>query len=980
MPHPRIRLTSRHLVTISLACAILGWGAIKIVEAWWYRAAVSRADAALAARHYDEARLRLAALAARWPGRAEVYYRLGRCEAALGYFDAALAAWGRVPHDSPQGLQAALDRARLALEHGRLAVAEQSLAPVLRDRGKPGEQASRLADQIDLYTGRRDAIGRRLERRWPTSSDQAGLLRLHWQLDSQPSPALALGETLDRMAREAPQDDRVWLGRARLASESGHHDEADTLLKKCEVSRPDDPDVLRARLNWALDAARPDEAGRAAIRLPAAQIPPAEVASVIVRLAAMRGDTLAEREALERRVELEPGDMAAWDRLAELAVCDGSAGLAAGYRRRKAEINRARDEYGTLMSRPTFGGPPREAELARLAEAIGRRFEAAGWWSIRARRNADDRTALFESERLARPQSPVAVTIANRSLADLIPASLLAARPGGTGGVAPRRITPVFRDDARKAGLHFVYENDPTPLCRLPETMAGGIGLLDYDGDGWLDVYALQGGTLSNETVPPASIQGDRLFRNRGGSFEDVTTSSGLAAMPGGYGHGVAVGDYDNDGRPDLFITRWRAYALYHNRGDGTFEDATVRAGLGGDRDWPTSSAFADLDGDGDLDLYVCHYTDWNPGRSAPCPHPTHLDRHGYCVPRGLGSRPDHVFRNDDGRFIDVSNSAGILAADRDGRGLGVVIANLDDDDRPDIYVANDMTANFLFRNLGGFRFEETGEVSGAACSGEGGYQAGMGIACGDLDGDGRVDLAVTNFYGESTSFFQNLGAGLFFDHTAAIGLKAPTRYLLGFGASFLDANNDGRLDLAQANGHVIDYRPAIPYAMPARLLLGTSGGRLADVSDAVGACWQVPRLGRGLAVGDLDNDGRLDLLIVGERAPLAYFHNIGPAGHFVTIKLEGAVPRTNRDAVGARVVVIAAGRRQVAQRLGGGSFLSACDGRIHFGLGESARIDAIEIRWPSGHVDRFTDLAADRAYLLREGDMRNSPLPGWRR
>ena len=256
-------------------------------------------------------------------------------------------------------------------------------------------------------------------------------------------------------------------------------------------------------------------------------------------------------------------------------------------------------------------------------------------------------------------------------------------------------------------------------------------------------------------------------------------------------------------------------------------------AGLGGERDWPTSAAFGDLDGDGDLDLYVCHYTDWDPQRTAPCPHPIHPDRHGYCVPRGLGAMPDHVFRNDGGRFVDVSAQAGVRDADRDGRGLGVVIADLDDDGRPDIYVANDMTANFLFRNRGGFRFEEVGELSGAGSSGEGGYQAGMGIACGDLDGDGRLDLAVTNFYGESTAFYHNLGAGQFANHTAAIGLAAPTRYVLGFGTAFLDANNDGRLDLAQTNGHVIDYRPAMPYAMPAQLFLGDGFGRLVDVSDA---------------------------------------------------------------------------------------------------------------------------------------------------
>jgi hypothetical protein len=511
--------------------------------------------------------------------------------------------------------------------------------------------------------------------------------------------------------------------------------------------------------------------------------------------------------------------------------------------------------------------------------------------------------------------------------------------------------------------------------------MGGGVGLLDYDGDGWLDVYAVQGGRLPNESPAPRTVLADRLFRNRrDGTFEDVTVAAGLSAFPGGYGHGVAVGDYDNDGRPDLFVTRWRSYALYHNRGNGTFEDVTVAAGLSGNRDWPTSAAFADLDGDGDLDLYVCHYADWDPQRSPLCPHPNDPKKYSHCGPRTFPAMPDHVFRNDGGRFVDVSDQGGIRAADRDGRGLGVVAAHFDDDDQIDLFVANDMSANFLFRNRGHLRFEETAAESGVAASAAGGYLAGMGVACGDLDGDGRLDLAVTNFYGESTTFYHNLGAGQFIDRTSAIGLGAPSRYLLGFGAVFFDANNDGRLDLATANGHVNDLRPHVPFAMPTQLLLGGSSGRLTDVSSHAGPPWRVPRLGRGLAVGDLDNDGRLDLLLIAEGEPLAHFHNHGPAGHFVILQLEGSVPGSNRDAVGARATLIAGGHRQVAYRVGGGSFLSASDHRLHFGLGESKHIEAVEIRWPSGRIDRFSDLAVDTAYLLREGQTRADRVRGWRR
>ncbi len=474
------------------------------------------------------------------------------------------------------------------------------------------------------------------------------------------------------------------------------------------------------------------------------------------------------------------------------------------------------------------------------------------------------------------------------------------------------------------------------------------------------------------------ATEGDRLFRNKGdGTFEDISERSGIASFRRGYGHGIAAGDIDNDGHPDLLLTRWRSYALYRNEGDGTFEDATERLGLGGERGWRTSAAFADLDGDGDLDLYVCHYVDWDPDRSAPCPDPKRPGRNMYCVPRAFEAERDRLYRNDGHRFVDVSHEAGIATGDIDGRGLGVVVADLDADGRPDVYVANDMTPNYLFRNLGGMKFEEMGIASGAGSNSSGGYQAGMGIACGDLDGDGRPDLAVTNFYGESVTLFKNLGDGLFVDRTASAGLAAPTRFVLGFGASFLDADNDGRLDLAISNGHVNDFRPTIPYAMPAQLFLGDGDGRMVDSSDRAGGCWAAPRVGRGLAVGDLDNDGRQDVLILSQGGPLAYLHNLGPGGHFLTLGLGGTASN-----VGAVVRVTSAGRTQTGWRLSGGSFLSSSDSRLHFGLGAKKggappRV-AVEVKWPSGHIDRHPELKADTAYELIEKESAPRPLKGW--
>ena len=527
---------------------------------------------------------------------------------------------------------------------------------------------------------------------------------------------------------------------------------------------------------------------------------------------------------------------------------------------------------------------------------------------------------------------------------------------------------------ARRALGAFTQQNGESVARQIPETFSGGVGLLDFDGDGLIDVYCVQGGTFPPDATTKQT--GDKLFRNQGdGTFEDVSVRSKLESFPHGYGHGVTVGDYDNDGRPDLFITRWRSYALYHNEGDGTFRDVTAATGLGGDRDWPTSSAFADLDGDGDLDLYVCHYGVWDSEHPLICTDPS-KKLVGVCDPRQIKSLPDHVFRNDRGRFVDMTVGSGLT--DQDGRGLGVLAADFDGDGLVDLFVANDGTANFLFRNLGGFRFEDVGHAAGVAANAQGGYQAGMGIACGDLDGDGLIDLAVTNFYGESTSLFHNLGQGLFTDHTAAVGLAAPSRHHLGFGAAFLDSNNDGWLDLLTANGHIHDQTPFYPYAMTPQLYLGDSAGRLSDVTAQAGPPFQQLYVGRGLAVGDLDNDGRLDAVMVSQKQPLVVLHNEPGRfeGRFVAFRLEGI--KSNRDGVGASVAVKASGRVQVAHRVGGGSFQSANDARLHFGLGPCEQVESVEVRWPSGQADRHGALPAGRGYLLREGSTGVVPLPGY--
>jgi tetratricopeptide (TPR) repeat protein len=908
------------------------------------------------------ARQRLRALAGRWPGQGEVQFRLGLAEQAAGNFDAAMAAWARVAPDSPFAAKAAALRGSELINVGRYTPAEAILESALPTAGPDIYEVTRALTRLYRFEGRVADVRRLIRASWWRSPDPAGDLKELWLLDNSPMPVEALGRTL---ASADPKDDRAWLGRAYLATLTGRFADAGRLLDICQKARPGDPAVCRARLELALASDDVAGAWQALPHLAANAFAPAEVQAIRAWAFARRGDRDGERRALEQLIVLDTGHASALDRLATLAGESDRVADTARLRARKAEVDRAKDRFRKLLLEGSLDA--KAGELARLAEALSRTFEARAWSALARRR-------LTAGGPIDDPHIDVAQSAVGSTLADLLTDVRLPAGPSRrTPADESGAFRPEFTDDAVPAGLRFVFDNGASARRELPETMSGGVGVLDYDGDGRLDVYAVQGGPLAD--IGPTAREGDRLFRNNGdGTFRDVTEASRIASFPRGYGLGVAVGDVDNDGHPDLFVTRLRSYALYRNRGDGTFEDATAAWGLAGIRDNPTSAAFADLDNDGDLDLYVCHYMVYDPEHPVLCQN----DRgeNYYCDPSRVQAAPDHLFRNDGGRFVDVTAEAGIV--DKDGRGLGAVAADLDDDGRVDLYVANDGTANYLFRNLGGLRFEEIGQSAGVAAGADGGYQASMGVACGDQDGDGRIDLLVTNFYGESSTLYRNLGGGLFADRTAGSGLGVATRYLLGFGTAFLDFDNDGRLDLATTNGHVNDDRPFYPYAMPAQLLANTPSGRLVDVSSRAGDPWRVPRVGRGLAVADLDNDGRPDVLILPQNDPLIYLCNRTPGGHWITFALEGT--RSNRDGVGAEVVVTSRGRRQVAQRLGGGSYQSASDGRLHFGLGAESGPVVVSVRWPSGRTDRHEGLAIDSAYRLREGEAEARPLVGFRR
>ena len=945
------------------------WGIARARAERQFRAALDQAKKEIARGEYGRARQRLLALGGGSDALGEVDYQVGICELYRGHADLALAAWQRVPPSGPFGARAALQCAMLAISSGQLTRAEETLQAALSST--PRSDAPLLQNGLQLLfhlEGRTQEVRGSIIAAWPDSDAPAELIKRLARLDAAPLPLETTRKTLDNGAAD---DDRVWLGRANLAIRMGQFDRAAQWLAACERRRPRDPALWHSRLELA--RATSDLAGvwRALPFLRADELSETDLLRLRAWIATHSDDSAAETAALMRLAQVEPGDITALDRLAVIASASGDTAEVARLRSEKARMTAKLGRYRELLRGESMGDP---AELAALAEALGRRVEARGWSLVRDNKVAvrgPSRPSLLPEPETLEPAARSDKTRHALTLADLcadLRREAKTSTPSGTTSAIPR-----FVDAAPSSGLKFEQINGQSAEKRLPETMSGGVGLLDFDNDGWLDVYAVQGGPFP---PPEKPAMGDRLYRNRGdGTFDDVTERAGLLRIAGGYGHGVVVGDYNNDGHTDLFITRWRSYTLLANRGNGLFEDVTDLAGLGGDRDWPTSAAWADLDGDGDLDLYVCHYLIFDLARAPVCTDSSTQVTH-YCSPRDFRSLPDHVFRNDNGRFVDVTATSGFV--DPDGRGLGVVAADLDDDNRIDLYVANDMSANYLFHNAGGFRFEETAMRAGAAANSSGRFQSGMGIACGDLDGDGRPDLAVTNYYGESTTLFHNLGGGLFTDDTASSGMGPATRQVLGFGIAFLDANNDGRLDVISANGHVSDYRPVFPWKMAMQLLTGEPNGRLTDVSARAGDVFRPLHLGRGLAAGDLDNDGRVDAVIQAQNEPLIYAHNQTPwRGHWVTLRLEGT--RSNRDGVGARVVIEAAGRRQSQQRISGGSYQSSGDPRVHFGLGDApTRIDHVEVRWPSGQVDRYDNLEADRGYFLREGAPKPAPLRGW--
>ncbi len=557
--------------------------------------------------------------------------------------------------------------------------------------------------------------------------------------------------------------------------------------------------------------------------------------------------------------------------------------------------------------------------------------------------------------------NPTATTDAQRSEAKRSNAENSAphSKRSSLGSPSPASLKsfPKFADVSGQIGVEFKYSNGATGLALMVETTGGGAGWLDYDGDGLLDLYLCQGGNPQRTSLQlePA----DQLFRQvEPGRFQPVADVSAIDER--GYSIGVAVGDFDDDGFDDIYVTNVGPNTLLHNQGDGTFRDVSIEASVANPL-WSTSAAWSDLDGDGNLDLYVCNYVNYDPYHPLTCKNPA--GNPGTCHPRDVAAVPDECYFNQgDGAFTAEAERRGLFGSDN--KGLGVVIADLNNDGLPDVYVANDTTPNFLFINQGAGQFKESAKLLGCAVSREGSPQASMGVALGDFDHNGWLDLYCTHFTQESNTLYKNLGLIGFQDVTGLVGLHSPTYMKLGFGTIMTDFNQDGHEDIFVTNGHIDDWRSNGEDLEMNPQLFSYQGPRFVDCSSEGGEFFRRKGIGRGVACGDFDNDGDWDLAVVHQNSPTAILRNDSPRGHWLKLRL---IATNNRRGVGTRVALRQGNRTLVQELAGGVSYCSAHERALIFGLGDFSEECELEIRWPDGAVQSVQVVTIDQQLTVRQ-------------
>ena len=553
-------------------------------------------------------------------------------------------------------------------------------------------------------------------------------------------------------------------------------------------------------------------------------------------------------------------------------------------------------------------------------------------------------------------------------------ASMAAVLPGvllrqvvGQAAIDAQKPTPALFEPvmATRSGITWTHTNGRSAEYYLPETTGGGCAFLDYDNDGWMDIFLVNSGEC--DFFHPATPLRNALYKNnRDGTFTDVTLKAGIGSA--GYGMGAAVGDYDNNGYPDLFVTSYNKSVLYRNNGDGTFTDVTAKSGIVVDG-WASSAVWFDYDNDGRLDLFICRFVEFDKKANKFCGNEGTGERH-YCIPRVYPPAHSWLFHNNgDGTFTDVSAETGIASVM--GKAWGVVATDVNNDGWMDLFVANDTVQNFLLVNRQG-KFKDEALEAGVAYSMDGRARSGMGVDAADLDQDGWQDLTVTNVDQEMYSIYHNNHDGTYDDLSVPMGVGGATKSMSGWGLRFFDYDNDGDLDLFVANGHPDDQievqSASVTYREPL-LLFHNNGKQLENVSASAGPVFHEPLAARGLALGDFDNDGALDVLIaINGGAPLLLKNEAAKGNHWLGIKLVGN--KCNRDAVGARISWRAGSLKRARMKNGGGSYLASHDPRIVIGLGKNSKVDELEIRWPmpSGRIEVLKNLPVDRYITIVEG------------
>jgi hypothetical protein len=517
-----------------------------------------------------------------------------------------------------------------------------------------------------------------------------------------------------------------------------------------------------------------------------------------------------------------------------------------------------------------------------------------------------------------------------------------------------------------KSGIKWFHSSGKSPEKYLPESSGPGCAFLDYDNDGWMDIYLVNSGKCDFFTPNPP-LRNALYKNNRDGTFTDVTERAGVSA--GGYGQGVAVGDYDGDGFPDMYVTQYGRSILYHNNGDGTFTDVTERAGVAAPG-WASSAVWFDYDNDGRLDLFVGRFADFSKELNKPCG--IHEDgRRHYCIPKVYSPMPSWLFHNNgDGTFSDVSKESGI--ANSLGKAWGVVATDINNDGLIDLWVSNDTVPNFLFVNRGKGRFEEIATTAGVAYSDTGRARSGMGVDSADFENGGWMGLFVANLDREMYAIYKNNHNETFDDLALSTGIGKASKFMSGWGLKFLDYDNDGNLDLLLANGNPDDListlHGEVTYEEP-MLLFHNTGKSFDNVSSQSGPVFAKPLSARGMAIGDFDNDGRIDVLVsVNDAAPVLLRNTVGSQNHWLGINLVGT--KSARDAIGARVTYQSGDLKRQRMKVGGGSFLSSHDPRIVLGIGKRTKLDWLEIQWPQpgGKIERLTQLPIDRYITIIEG------------